>query len=163
MTSRVDLSTITTEEKQKFVDGLAEGLSVIDAAGTTGRARQSFYRLREGDPEFASAWKTAYAEGTDLLEKEAERRALEGVSRRSYDKDGNLIREEQVYSDTLMIFMLKARRPNKFRDRVAIDGGDGPPVKVEVELGDSARDVLRGLVDAGVVQPGRAAASDATR
>jgi hypothetical protein len=45
--------------------------------------------------------------GTDLLEDEVLRRALE-------------------YSDTLLIFLLKARRPAKYRERtIAEHGGAG--------------------------------------
>lgn len=51
------------------------------------------------------------------LEREARRRAMEGVTRRKYDKDGKLLEEEQVYSDALMQKLLEANNPKKFRQQ----------------------------------------------
>lgn len=152
---------VTLEQRDKFLEALAAGDTVIEAASAAGRGRRDFYRLKPEDAEFAAAWKAAYDEGTDKLEAEAERRAIEGVPRRSYDKDGNLVREEQIYSDGLMMFMLKSRRPEKFRDNLKVEhGGGDKPVQVEVthSVDDLAR-VASLLTEAGVVAtPG---ASDA--
>src|SRR5215207_586134 len=44
------------------------------------------------------------------------------------------------HSDTLMIFLLKARRPQKFKDRVALGGDlEAPPIRSE---NVSAREIL---------------------
>lgn len=84
--------------------------------------RSTVYRARKEDPEFAEAWKSALEDAIDSLEAEAWRRARDGnrklvlfqgkpvkVGRR------NLIEVE--YSDTLMTLLLKAHRPDKFRER----------------------------------------------
>jgi len=64
---------------------------------------------------FARAWKAALEFGTDRLEDEAVKRATKGKS------------------DVLLIFMLKARRPEKFRDRVSAEhsGPGGAPLLIE--------------------------------
>lgn len=49
------------------------------------------------------------------MEAEAWRRAMEGTTRKKFDKDGNLLEEEQVFSDTLMVKLLEANDPSKFR------------------------------------------------
>jgi hypothetical protein len=63
--------------------------------------------------DFAAAWEELEEMIVERMEGEALRRAVDGVKRETYDKDGNLIRDETVYSDTLLIFLLKAagRRP----------------------------------------------------
>lgn len=81
---------------------LAAGGSVTAAAGKIGMTRQALYQAKSADPEFAREWDDAIEAGTDVLEDEAVRRA----------KDG---------SDTLLIFTLKARRPDKFKDRAQVD------------------------------------------
>jgi hypothetical protein len=50
--------------------------------------------------------------GTDLLEDEALRRAEDGVAEPRF-YEGRLCGHVQKYSDTLLIFLLKARRPQK--------------------------------------------------
>ena len=55
--------------------------------------------------------------GADMLEDEAVRRAKDGVERPVY-QGGKLVGHVQEYSDTLLIFLLKGARPEKYRDRV---------------------------------------------
>jgi hypothetical protein len=131
--ARQDHSPVTDEQRQDFLDGLAEGKSIVDAAGDEG-LRCKLYRLKRSDPEFAEQWQYAYVDGNDALAAAARKRAVDGVPRHTYDKDGNLIREEIVYSDTLLMFLMK-QRDASFKDRVAIEGAgcDAPPVQVEVK------------------------------
>jgi hypothetical protein len=60
----------------------------------------------------------------DTLEAEADRRAAEGTLRPVFYK-GEQCGEIREYSDTLLIFRLKALRPEKYRERsnVAVSGG----------------------------------------
>jgi hypothetical protein len=60
------------------------------------------YDWREADAEFAAAWDAALGLGGDALEDEAIRRAMNG-------------------SDYLMVFMLKALKPEKYRERSTVD------------------------------------------
>ncbi len=54
--------------------------------------------------------------GADLLEDEAVRRAKDGVEEPVY-QGGKLVGHVQKYSDTLLIFLLKGAKPEKFRER----------------------------------------------
>lgn len=71
------------------------------AAMAAGIGRTTAYERRQADPAFARAWEQAEHDATDALEAEARRRVLNT-------------------SDTLLIFLLKANRPDKFRERVDV-------------------------------------------
>ena len=88
------------EDRQAFLTALAAGQSVTAAAEAAGIDRKTAYRWRDAQPDFAASWEDALEDGTDHLEDEALRRAFAG-------------------SDLLLIFLLKARRPKKYRERVA--------------------------------------------
>lgn len=107
----------TDDDKQAFLDALSKSGLIADACIVAGIERTSPHRWRKEDPQFAQAFDDALEFAGDSLEKEARRRAMEGVHRKRYDKDGNLISEEIVYSDTLMLALLKANKPDKFIDR----------------------------------------------
>lgn len=82
---------------------------------TIGISRQTAYDWRAADPKFAEAWEVAVELGTDSLEDEAIRRARVGTDKPVY-QGGELVGHVREFSDTLMIFMLKARRPGKYRE-----------------------------------------------
>jgi hypothetical protein len=67
------------------------------------------------------------------MEEEARRRAIDGVNKAVYHK-GKIVGYEKVYSDNLLMFMLKARRPDRFRDNSSIEysGKGGAPLDFNV-------------------------------
>lgn len=97
----------------------------------------------EGSPlvaEFHEAWDAAVDIGNDYLEKEAQRRAVEGYEEpvvhkgiQAFVRDPNTGELEldgngkpipltiRRYSDRLLEILLKARRPEKFRENVKIE------------------------------------------
>lgn len=68
---------------------------------------------------FAAAWDQAYSDAAWLLEDEATRRARDGVDEPIFYKDV-LIGSQKKYSDTLLMFLLKGNRPEKFSDKLTI-------------------------------------------
>ena len=78
--------------------------------------RASAYEWRDDDPKFAQEWKKAIEVGADLLEEEALRRAVQGVQRPVY-QGGRLVGNVREYSDTLLIFLLKGAKPQKYAER----------------------------------------------
>lgn len=117
------------------------------------------FDVRKSDAVFAAAWREAENISFDLLEQLAIRRATTGeervvtrttrkfttVSTPNPDPRGEAITrldlveetvvEERVHvkSDTLLMFLLKSRRPEKFRERIdpaRSPGGDVGPVEV---------------------------------
>lgn len=116
------MRTIRTPEKRsEFLAALeTSGGNVTDAAKTAGFSRRAAYEWREDDAEFAAEWDEAVEAGTDQLEQEARRRAYEGVDEPVFYQ-GAECGTVRKYSDTLLIFLLKGRRPEKYRERVQID------------------------------------------
>lgn len=81
-----------------------------------GLPRSTVYDWRHADQAFAQAWDAALELGTDALEDEAVRRAYHGTDKPVY-QGGKQVGTVREFSDTLLIFMLKARRPEKFKER----------------------------------------------
>lgn len=96
-------ATITDDERTRFLDGLRKGMSVAAAASVAGISRRGAYRLAEVDPAFKAAWDDAYDEGTDRIEDEVVKLGV---------KNGNVV---------ALIFMLKARRPDKYRENAQVN------------------------------------------
>lgn len=92
-----------------------EGASIRKAASTAGVHVTTAFDRRKTDDEFRRAWQEAADIGTELLEQEAARRAYHGTLKPVFHK-GERCGYIREYSDTLMIFLLKARRPDKYRD-----------------------------------------------
>ncbi len=135
----------TPKKREAFLSVLAGGGSVTLASATAGIGRQRVYEWRQDDSDFATEWDVAVEAGTDVLEDEARRRAVEGVEEPVFFQ-GNTVGHVRRYSDTLLIFLLKGRRPKKFKDRVA-HGGDetGPPIKHGVSALEIIESRLAGI------------------
>ena len=113
-------AAILAEQRGKFLEALAAGLSVTGAAAEAGVHRATPYGWREADPDFAKAWDIARDAGTDRLEDEAWRRAYEGNERPVFQA-GALVGKTRDYSDLLLIFLLKGRRPDVYRDNAKLE------------------------------------------
>lgn len=110
--------------REAFLKALSDGGVVRHAAEAAGVSKNTAYRERERDSAFAEAWDDAIDDAADVLEVEARRRAILGVEKVTYvrsgtDDKGRPVFTQQTireYSDTLLIFLLKGMRPEKFRD-----------------------------------------------
>ena len=88
-------------KKKRFVETLATQGTVSHAAQAAGVSRNTVYRWRIEDREFASLWDEAHDKAVDAVESSLYQKALGG--------------------DTIcMIFYLKAHRPQD-RDKLNID------------------------------------------
>lgn len=125
-----------------FLSTLAETGNVRLACEMVDIDRRTAYDLRKRDDTFVTDWESALEEAADTLEKEARRRAHDGVQRLKFDRgkpimvpvigdDGLVIKDENgnaemipyiehEYSDTLLIFLLKAANPEKYRERTDV-------------------------------------------
>lgn len=105
-------------------------------------SRQTVYQERQRNEEFALAWADIELRTTEAMEREAIRRAAEGVDKPVFQggKEVGTVRE---FSDTLLIFMLKARRPDVYRDRVDVNHSGS----VGLDLTALSDDELRELAD----------------
>lgn len=99
MARKRPLSRLDLQRREAVLEALREGASASEAARSGGITRQAVFQWRQADEEFALAYHDAEEAGTDELERVAVKRAKES-------------------SDTLLIFLLKARRPAKYRERI---------------------------------------------
>jgi hypothetical protein len=105
---------------------------VSEAAKIAGVGRRTVYDRRAKDSKFARAWAEVEERSTELLEREAYRRAAEGVERPVYSK-GELVDHVREYSDQLLMFLLRSRRPDVYREHRRLEhvGPDGGPVEID--------------------------------
>ncbi len=90
--------------------------TITHAATKAGINRKTHYNWLESDPEYAARFKEADEEATDNLEREARRRAVEGVDEPVFYQ-GDIVGHIRKMSDTLLIFLLKGAKPEKYRER----------------------------------------------
>lgn len=99
----------------RFIGALMEGMSITNAAHEAGVHITMPYKRRQHDEEFRRSWEEAAVIGTELLEQEAQRRAFHGTIKPVFQK-GECVGHVREYSDALMMMLLKARRPEKYRE-----------------------------------------------
>jgi hypothetical protein len=157
--------------KPAFLAALGQAVSVTEAAKAAGVGESTAYTHRRQDPEFAAAWLEALSRGTETLEAIAVNRA-KGYRKKVVTHAGKVVwvhrnaagelvpdpKEgeptpagwvleplyEDEHSDTLLIFLLKARRPELYRERLSI-GGDATQPPIQIEGDGKALDVYAKL------------------
>jgi len=107
--------------RDSFLAALAAVGNVSEAAKAAGVSRAFVYTERKADPAFAALWDDALDSAADVMEREAFRRAVEGVDEPVFGPTGRGLGSGEIgtirkYSDTLLIFLLKGARPNKYRE-----------------------------------------------
>lgn len=158
------LQNPTHKKPPRWVKGFLTALresGIVRAACEAARIdRSTVYDYRATDEVFAKDWDRALDEAADLLEEEARRRAFQGIQRLKFH-NGTLIKVpvpaadgtplldtngdpvlvpyiEHEYSDTLMIFLLKGTRPEKYRETVKQEHTGAVAIKVEYGTDRSA-------------------------
>lgn len=131
------------EEKRyaEFLDHLSENGLIKEACQYAGLSRLQVKRRIREDHEFRALYEEAYELGTDAIEDEATRRATIGTLEPVFFK-GRRVATIRKKSDLLMMFILKARRPERFKDNYT------PPEAEYDELnGPSAREQIARRID----------------
>lgn len=138
--------TVRTDQSCAFIDALRNSGNVTEACRAADVSRVWAYERRANDPAFAAQWEEALEIAIDSLEGEAWRRGRDGTEEYITSKDGIIYGEDnrpvmqRKYSDTLLIKLLTAHRPEKFKDRAQIDHNVGDLAA----LMDAARKRARG-------------------
>ncbi len=102
-------------KKRTFLDAFAR-LGVVTHAATAAKIdRDLHYKWMKSDPAYAEAFTDAETRAIDTLEREAWRRAVEGNKRPVFHQ-GKKCGELTEYSDVLLIFLLKGRFPERYRE-----------------------------------------------
>ena len=106
-----------------FIERLKASGNVTLAASGAGVSRQNAYQTRNRNRRFRLQWDQAIDQAVDLLAGEARRRAT-GMNKDVW-YGGEVVGSERVYSDALLMFLLKAHRPTMYRDNVAVEHSGG--------------------------------------
>lgn len=109
----------TERKRAAFLREYALSGNVSETCRVVGISRKTHYDWLRTDPAYVKAFNDADASAVDALEKEARRRAVEGVEEGVYYK-GERVDTVRKFSDLLLIFLLKGARPEKYRDRVDV-------------------------------------------
>ncbi|MGQ2975599.1 MAG: hypothetical protein ACT6QT_07905 [Sphingopyxis sp.] len=113
------------DKQRAFIEALADSGSVATAAQCVGMSESSAYRLRRapGAEAFDRAWSAAIEAASKKLLDAAFERALVGTDEPIFDRDGNRVGRRLRQSDRLLMFLLRAYGPDRFRevgpDRIA--------------------------------------------
>ena len=116
-----------------FLAAYAHTGNVTRAAKAANISTECHYKRLKADPTYRLAFEQADIVATGLLEDESTRRAVQGVREGIYWQ-GVRIGSKLVYSDGLMMFLLRGRRPEKYRESVKVEHGgkNGAPIAIEV-------------------------------
>ena len=138
----------TDAKKAKFLTAFESELTVSAACAQVNVGRTTVYRWRKEDAAFAEAWDQLDEQITDQLEREAYRRAVEGTEEPIFHR-GQQVGSVKKYSDRMLEMLLRARKPEKYRDRVSIEDDREMARKRELERASEAEldEQLSGVPD----------------
>lgn len=117
--------------REGFLVAFEATLMVSTACQLVGIHRSTVYAERDRNDAFAKAWAEVEENVIERLEAEAYRRAVDGVTRPLVSA-GKHVTDVTEYSDSLLMFLLKARKPHMYRERVDVKHSGGQSVKVEL-------------------------------
>jgi hypothetical protein len=124
----------------RFIETLSNTGNVRVACQAASVDRSEVYRRRGFDQPFRDRWETALDQYVEVLEAELHRRAVQGVEKKkSHFYKGKLVGTDTVreFSDVLLIFRLKALRPDVYRDRYEVTHKTDDDVDAEIKRLDA--------------------------
>lgn len=147
-TNRTPRRTTAPDWAPSFLAALGRTANIRAACVDAGVSRSAVYERRDNHPDFAASMAASLEDAVDDLELEARRRALEGCERPVFGSGGPGVGSVQVgsvveYSDTLMVFLLKAHRPAVYRENVRVEHTGH--MKVTHSAEDLSDDELAGI------------------
>jgi len=118
----------TKKNRDKLLAAVEEHAGHVTRACRAAKlSRTAVWEWASADEDFKAALDAAIDRGADLLEEEAIRRAREGTKKPVY-QGGKLVGYVQEYSDTLLMFLLNGKRPERYKHRQELTGKDGKPL-----------------------------------
>ena len=118
------------QRQRQFIEMLADCGSVPTACQLIGMSVSGAYRLRRspGGEAFAAAWDTAVHHAAAHLVDAAFERAITGSDEPVFDRNGNVVGRRFRQSDRLLMFLLRAHRPELYAHaHLAQRPADAPP------------------------------------
>lgn len=147
------LGTAGSAEKREpkwkaFLMAYMETGHVGRACEASGISHASVRKAYVKVPEFKEAFDDARQLIADRLEDALRERAVEGIERLKFDKNGKACLDprtslpyiEKEFSDHAALFLLKGLRPQMYRERYEYTGANGGPLETKVtNLADLVR------------------------
>ena len=127
-------ANIPHRKKRAFLIAYAICGTVLGAAESAHVDRASHRNWLKDDIEYVEAFAQAKEMSIEILEKEARRRAHDGIIENVY-QGGQKVGENVKYSDTLLMFLLNGERPAKYKQRFEHTGPGGGPMQNIVHTG----------------------------
>jgi len=123
------LPRTSAAKKRTFLAAYRTCGNVTRAAQSVGMCRDNHAHWMKRSKKYREDFAAAQEEANDCLEEEARRRAVVGLRRLKFTKDGTPIIDpetgkqyfEHEFSDTLLIFLLKGAMPDRYRERQSIE------------------------------------------
>lgn len=136
----VDDHKIIERGRRKFLIAYAVHGTISAACKAAGISNSQYYHWKKAaegpepselDKKFLEAFREAEEIAFDSMEEACRVRAVEGVDEPVYQQ-GELVGYKRNYSDSLLMFRMKAKRPHQYRDNAAPQqiqyvGADGRP------------------------------------
>lgn len=151
---------IRPDELHAFLVNYATHFNFVRAAREIGHDASGLYKRLKTDAEFKRAFTDVKNTMGDFALAEAYRRAVNGTEKGIYYL-GQRVDTEQVYSDSLLMQILKATRP-EFREQLDLSNPDGTLQANEAQIAARVASILaiaqarrdRGeIIDAEIVEP----------
>ena len=105
-----------TPNQRAFLKAYAASGLVGLAAEAADISRELHSRWMKSSAAYREAFEPAHERAIETMEAEARRRAVEGVQQTVF-YEGIKCGTKQVYSDVLLMFLLKAARPERYAER----------------------------------------------
>ncbi len=116
-------------DQDRFLVAYEAIQTVSGAARATTIGRRTHYDWLAHDDEYARRFAEADVVAIDKLEEEARRRALVGAEEPVFYQ-GKIVGHVARKSDTLLIFLLKGKRPEVYTERHEHTGAQGEAIRV---------------------------------
>lgn len=113
-------ASVHHKRQQNFLVAIRRTGNITRAAEEAAVARSAHYDWMN-DPGYAEQFRDAMEEARDRLEAECWRRAVEGVEEPTGWYQGAAGGTIRKYSDSLLMFLTKAARPERFRENYALE------------------------------------------
>jgi hypothetical protein len=107
------------DAQQAFLASYVQSANILTSCNEIGIDRSLIYYWQEHDEQFMLQFNRADAEANLMIEAEIKRRAIDGWDEPLVSA-GKRVGTVRKYSDTLLIFLAKARMP-KYREKQQLD------------------------------------------
>ena len=137
---------LTAQLQAAFLDAYKIGGTIEGACRLAEVGRRTHYDWLDRDPSYAARFKETHESTVDLAEEALRKRGVEGIQEPLVYQGMKTGQYITRYSDACLIFYLKGRRGDVFRERTEITGAGGGPVQT-VDLARLTTEQLQTMRD----------------